>query len=379
MNRNLTVNELQELMERARDRDGDACYDLAEVYYQKEDYEKAVFWLQEAASCNRVNPNVYFHLGFAYQHGEGVPRDMISALDHYQKAAEFGIPQALYNLAYFYQNGLGVTQDFEKAAYYIRRASQEMSQIEDQLYGLRTENENLRGMQSQMAQTIEEEQKRYRESEKEKNTLHRELDQKEGQFREETAVLQAKLRELRDSQKVFERLLTEKDGYLDFIIKKSEEKSQEWTQRLQEETEKNGNLSLQIELIRNENHKLKNAAKEQEERILTLKRQKPFLRKKYVLSCMDILAFLILYIGFTDPYIWLTEGVLLAAALVSLAFEKYHLHGGIGILAGLATVGIIVFSISESFWLLGIGCVLPWLLSGAFSFLEEVYLGKGEG
>lgn len=396
MNVNQTPRELQELMDQARNRDGDACYNLAELYYQKEDYEKAVFWYQEAASCKKVNPNVYFNLGFAYQHGEGVPKDMIAALDYYQKAAEFGVPQALYNLAYFYQNGLGVTQDFDKAAYYIRRASEEMSQIENQLYCLHMENEKLQKAQIEMMQTIKEKQRKCRETEEEKNAAYREMSRKEGQFREETAVLQAKLRELRDSQKAFERLLAEKDRYLDAVIKESEEKSREWAQRMQEQTqriqqqaEKNGNLSLHIDLVRKKNQKLNSVVKEQEEQIMALKRQKPFLPKKYVLGCMDIVAFLLsagivyvgamtlLYTGLGNSYIWLAEGILLAAALVSLVFEKYYLHGGIGVLAGIVTLGIIVFFVSKSLWLLGIGCVFPWLLSGAFSFLEEVYLDKG--
>lgn len=390
MNKNQSSGELQALMERAGNQDGDACYALAEWYYQNEDYEKAVAWYQKAASGSQVNPNVYFNLGFAYQHGEGVRRDLIAALDYYQKAAEFGVPQALYNLAYFYQNGLGVAQDFNKAAYYIRRASQEMSRVENQLYCLRRENEELQKTQSQMEQTIREQQKKCRETEDEKNDIHRELNRREAQFREETAVLQAKLRELRDSQKVFERLLTEKERHLDTVMRKAEETSREWTRRIQEEAEKNGDLSLRIELARKKNQKLDETVKERDEQILTLEKQKPFLRKKYILSCMDLVAFLLsagivyadrmlwLYTGPGSSCIWLAEGILLAAALTSLAFEKYYLHGGLGILAGIAVLGIISFLITQAFWLLGIGCVLLWLLSGVFSFLKEIYLVKGK-
>jgi len=56
------------------------------------------------------------NLGWAYQNGQGVPKDLRKAAELYQKAADKGNAIAQNNLGWLYQNGAGVPKDLGKAA-----------------------------------------------------------------------------------------------------------------------------------------------------------------------------------------------------------------------------------------------------------------------
>lgn len=113
----------------------DCCIRLAEHYHVKGEYEQAFHWYCKAAELPDVDPNVYFNIGYAYQHGEGCKSDLSAAYHWYVRAAENHVPQAMYNLAFFYQNGLVVTQSEEKAIYYLQMASLEMQRMVTKSYG----------------------------------------------------------------------------------------------------------------------------------------------------------------------------------------------------------------------------------------------------
>ena len=58
-----------------------------------------------------------------YEHGEGVPRDVATAIDLYCKAAQAGDAESRYNLGWIYANGRGVERNDGFASHWFARAA----------------------------------------------------------------------------------------------------------------------------------------------------------------------------------------------------------------------------------------------------------------
>jgi hypothetical protein len=67
------------------------------------------------AKAEGGNPEAQARLGFFYEFGEGVTKNLESALSWYSKAADQGNRAASFNLAGCHLNGVGVKQDSAKA------------------------------------------------------------------------------------------------------------------------------------------------------------------------------------------------------------------------------------------------------------------------
>ncbi|MBQ6603543.1 MAG: sel1 repeat family protein [Eubacterium sp.] len=64
-------------------------------------------------------------IGYIYEHGIGVERNMEEALKWYSKPAEKGDEDAQYRVAYMYEKGLGVKEDkYEAIRWYFKAAEQ---------------------------------------------------------------------------------------------------------------------------------------------------------------------------------------------------------------------------------------------------------------
>lgn len=63
--------------------------------------------------------------GIAYEHGEGVAKDLSMAVIFYCQAARLGDPEAQFNLGWMYANGRGVERDDATAAYLVRAAAEQ--------------------------------------------------------------------------------------------------------------------------------------------------------------------------------------------------------------------------------------------------------------
>ena len=75
--------------------------------------------LQQAAEAG--NADAMNKLGFAYQHGQGVPQDLSQALSWFKKGADADNAGAMTNLGFMYEHGLGVAQDYQQAmSWYIK-------------------------------------------------------------------------------------------------------------------------------------------------------------------------------------------------------------------------------------------------------------------
>jgi hypothetical protein len=72
------------------------------------------------------------NLGWLYQNGEGVPKDLGRAAELYQKAANQGEPIAQNNLGELYRLGEGVPKDLAKAAELYQKAAEGFQKEADQ-------------------------------------------------------------------------------------------------------------------------------------------------------------------------------------------------------------------------------------------------------
>lgn len=69
-------------------------------------------------------PQAQYSLGRMYAFGQGVERDMVTAVTWYRKAAEQGLAEAQYHLGEAYGAGEGVPQDYVRAYQWMQRAAQ---------------------------------------------------------------------------------------------------------------------------------------------------------------------------------------------------------------------------------------------------------------
>jgi hypothetical protein len=87
----------------------------------KKDLKMAVYWYQKSAEQGYANGQN--NLGWMYQNGLGVKKDLVLAASSYRKAAEQGHATAQDNMAWMYQYGLGVTQDYKIAKDWLEKAA----------------------------------------------------------------------------------------------------------------------------------------------------------------------------------------------------------------------------------------------------------------
>ena len=88
-----------------------ASYDL------EENYVDAFNWLK--ASAEQGYALSYFHLGYYYENGHGVKKDLNKALHWYTKSAELGGPNAQYALARIFSSESVGINDLSKAYQWI--------------------------------------------------------------------------------------------------------------------------------------------------------------------------------------------------------------------------------------------------------------------
>ena len=83
---------------------------------------KALYWYHKAAEQGSIQAQC--DVGFLYQYGEGISKDVTKAVKWYRKAAEEDNRFALYYLGLCYQNGKGVSKDMTMAVKLYRRAAE---------------------------------------------------------------------------------------------------------------------------------------------------------------------------------------------------------------------------------------------------------------
>jgi TPR repeat protein len=98
--------------------------ELAAFYsrYNPPDYAKEVQWAQKAVQGGSAYGNLL--LGYLYQFGKGVSKDVAQAIKYYMAAANGGDADSMYRLGLMDENGEGVRQDFSGAAAWFYKAAQ---------------------------------------------------------------------------------------------------------------------------------------------------------------------------------------------------------------------------------------------------------------
>src|SRR5689334_7955004 len=69
------------------------------------------------------NATAQYNLGFYYEYGKGVAKDLEKAVEFYTLAANQANAAAQYRLGICYQNGKGVVQDLKKAVEFYTLAA----------------------------------------------------------------------------------------------------------------------------------------------------------------------------------------------------------------------------------------------------------------
>ena len=78
---------------------------------------------QVKAEARQGIPHAQYSLGRMYAFGQGVERDMVTAVKWYRKAAEQGLAEAQYHLGEAYGAGEGVPQDYVRAYQWMQKAA----------------------------------------------------------------------------------------------------------------------------------------------------------------------------------------------------------------------------------------------------------------
>lgn len=88
----------------------------------EEDPTELIAWLQKAAEAGY--PPAQFQLGWSYEEGHSVDRDLNAALRWVTRAADARFFPAMRHLSYMYEEGVGVEADKETAMDIMHRAAE---------------------------------------------------------------------------------------------------------------------------------------------------------------------------------------------------------------------------------------------------------------
>lgn len=121
-------SELLELQAKAYQADANAQNALGNAYSNgsmglKQDLVEALRWYGRAAEQGL--PQALFNIGLAYELGRGVPVNVSLAFQYYREAAEAGYSIAQFNVGNMYATGRGVAADAFEAVLWYRQAAEQ--------------------------------------------------------------------------------------------------------------------------------------------------------------------------------------------------------------------------------------------------------------
>jgi TPR repeat protein len=102
--------------------DAAALYATSQTELRAGRTAEAIAALRKSAELG--HPPAQNALGFALQHGTGMPRDPAAALLWFRRAAEAGLPDAQRRLAHMLERGIGTPSDDEAGRLWYRRAAE---------------------------------------------------------------------------------------------------------------------------------------------------------------------------------------------------------------------------------------------------------------
>jgi len=113
----------KELLEKAKNGDPEAQYEVGDEYAEEKNYKKAFEWYKKAAEQGYARAQ--YNFGVMYEQGPGTLKDYKKAVKWYKKAAEQGYAQAQYNLGVMYSQGQGTLKDYKKALKWYQKAAKQ--------------------------------------------------------------------------------------------------------------------------------------------------------------------------------------------------------------------------------------------------------------
>ena len=137
---------MEELLERAKQGNAQAQYDLAVYFASRRSGQlasgEAVHWLRRAAEQGHAQAQS--DLGLLYHRGSGVPRDSAAAAQWLRRAAEQGHAVSQADLGQLYYLGDGVPRDLAAAAkWYGKAAEQGLAAAQFNLAGLHANGDGV--------------------------------------------------------------------------------------------------------------------------------------------------------------------------------------------------------------------------------------------
>ena len=104
--------------------------ELAKLY-QKSDLSQTFYWFNMASKAG--NAEAIYMIGYMYEHGKSVEKNMINALYHYQLSASRGYVDAAIVLGEHFNNGTYVNRNIETSLQWYMKAA-EKDDTEGQFY-----------------------------------------------------------------------------------------------------------------------------------------------------------------------------------------------------------------------------------------------------
>jgi TPR repeat protein len=101
----------QDVLNKAQDGDGSSLFKIGQIYYEKEDYTKAVDCFRLGAAKDHATSQ--FKIGYMYNYGEGLSVDYMLAMEWYLKAHYNGNILSANNIGCLYYHAQGVTRDYK--------------------------------------------------------------------------------------------------------------------------------------------------------------------------------------------------------------------------------------------------------------------------
>jgi len=101
---------------------------LSALEYIKQGYMQYGFEeLRKVAITNGLAAQ--FYVAVCYEHGIGVEKSEVDAFKMYRKAAERGLPDAMFHIASFYKDGIVVAKDLSREKEWLQRYSQKGGEL----------------------------------------------------------------------------------------------------------------------------------------------------------------------------------------------------------------------------------------------------------
>ncbi|KAI8877795.1 HCP-like protein [Backusella circina FSU 941] len=145
------------LVNKAREGDGNVLCYIGSMYHHRQQYEKALVWLQLAVEKN--NPGAMYMIATMHEKGDGIELDPLESLSLYLKAASLGDFLSCLSIASVFERGHGVIKDYQRAADWYMQSGSDIPEGDGYVNITQTEKP-IENLIIETMQTLEQERER---------------------------------------------------------------------------------------------------------------------------------------------------------------------------------------------------------------------------